>query len=308
MAGQFTKYTGTITGQVGSLITVLNNALLPRGWTSPFTGVNTAVYLSSAATFPTYCNVQDNAPGVANESWVNGYDTCTAVNTGTSPYPAAGSGIISPSVAAMALRKSASADGTARNYVLFADAATWYMFVLTGDTGGIYQAFGFGLFDSTKASDPYAHLAIGRNRSNAGNANYECLDLIEPVISNAGLDNTGAAHRSYTGVVGAVGLRRVADEACVGTAVSALGIGLIPFPNNPDGKIYVSPHRLFETSEVFRGVSRGLWSSCHPVASFNDGDTWSGVGTLAGKTFYVVKSSGNGGLYVLETSATLSVP
>jgi len=57
-----------------------------------------------------------------------------------------------------------------------------------------------------------------------------------------------------------------------------------------------------------RGTMRGFWGSDHPIATFNDGDTFSGAGALAGKTFRFVKGSANGGVYCIETSATLSAP
>lgn len=309
MAGQFTFYAGLTNGTVGSLIAVLDSILLPQGWTKPYTGTNLAAY-RSAGTHPTYLNVQDNAPTSATEAWLTGYETMSAVNTGTGAYPNAPLGNVTPNGAFYVCRKSATADSTVRVWRAYADAATLYLFIQADGFGGSgnWEAFFFGLFDSLAAGDAYANLCIGRNRTGSTNT-YDCADLLSGLISLNGTDaGAGVADRSYTGVASPVGLRRVGDAALIGGAQQAMGIGLVPFPNNPDGKIYVSPVRAFETTQVYRGTYRGLWSSCHPVASFNDGDTWSGTGSLGGKTFQVVKPSSNGGLFIVETSATLTNP
>ena len=45
MPNQFTKYTGNVSGQVGSLITALDAALVTgQSWTTPFTGTNKKAY------------------------------------------------------------------------------------------------------------------------------------------------------------------------------------------------------------------------------------------------------------------------
>ena len=50
---------------------------------------------------------------------------------------------------------------------------------------------------------------------------------------------------------------------------------------------------------------RGFYHLCHAIAGFSDGQTFSGSGDYAGKTFQVVKQSANNGLYCIEISNTV---
>jgi hypothetical protein len=86
--------------------------------------------------------------------------------------------------------------------------------------------------------------------------------------------------------------------------------GAMTIPHAPDGGLYLSPMYIFEgvaTAYTQRGILRGLYQVLHPTTSFNDGDTFAGVGDLAGRTFMIVKSLNNGGtpsgMYAVETTA-----
>ena len=306
MAGQFGIYTGTINGAAGSLLTVLDAILVTgAGWTKPLTGANKTAYLS-AGTVPAYLRVDDSGPGAAGalEARITGYETMSDVDTGTYPFPTTALGL-GATVAAYCVRKT-SAAGTSRAYIAFADAGTIYFFCQS--EGTFYAAFAFGEFDSLKSGDSYRNLCVGRKAENSTAGSNDCLDQINAYFSGSSLDTGyGALDRIYTGAGAAVGLRRGPDGSWGGGS-GVLGVGTMPYPNAPDGKIYIAQVRVVETSQVYRGTLRGFWGSCHPVASFNDGDTFSGTGTLTGKTFRFVKSSGNSGLYCIETSATLSTP
>jgi hypothetical protein len=298
-------------GAVGSLLTVLDAVLVTgAGWSKPagLIGTNQAAYLS-AGTCPIYLNVNDNGPGAASglEARITGYETMSAPGTGTNAFPTAAQGV--GGVAAYCVRKS-SAAGTARSYIAFADAGTIYFFVQSDGT--FYTGFLFGEFDSKSSSDTWRQFIAARYTENQSSGQYDSLDVIDATINVNTYDSTmGVADRTYTGAPGGMSiiLRKQVDTAMYDwSARRYLGIGAIPYPNNPDGRIYVSQIRLFETSYIYRGTMRGLWASNHPVASFNDGDTFSGTGTLTGRTFRIVKPSGNGGLFVVETSATLTTP
>lgn len=301
--GQFTAFTGTITGQAGSLITALDAILVTGcGWTKAYSAANKAAYYSGAATVPSYLRVDDTG---TQEALITGYHAMTDVDTGTFPFPTTALGV-SATNAYYIVRKSAAASATTRDYIAYADAGTIYFFCKTGDSATIYLTFAFGEFDSVMAGDAYRNICIGR-RATGGTVTNDCLDL--GVVNNTGATydtGYGAMDRSYTGAGNAIGIRKVFDSGFSGTGY-VMGIGLLPFPNNPNGDVYVSKIRICEpTSGVYRGTFRGLWNFCHPVASVNDGDTFSGTGTLAGKTFKFIKSSGQSGLYTVETSATLT--
>src|ERR1043166_1591690 len=120
MPNQFTKYTGNVSGQVGSLITALDAALVTgQSWTTPFTGTNKKAYRAPSGN-RLYLRVQDDAPVTAKEARITGYETMSDVDTGTNPFPTAAQNAASNSVACMIARKSFSADSTNRAYQIFA--------------------------------------------------------------------------------------------------------------------------------------------------------------------------------------------
>lgn len=309
--GQFTQYVGNIDGQVGSLITALDTALVGQGWTKAFAGVNKAAYYSGGATHPVYLRIDDSGPGAggAKEARMTGYETMTDVDTGTGLFPTAALGL-GGVTAAYAIRKSNTADATARAYYIYADPATVYFFCSTGDVAGAYSSFGFGKFDARSSTETWNNICVGKFDENSSPATDQ-LNQVVRIITDNSLDAAGhgCLQRTYTGVGGAIAYRRCVDHVCyTNIAYYSFGAGILPYPNQPDGGIYMSRVRLFETSTSYRGQLRGLWASLHPVASFNDGDTFAGTGTLAGRTFRVIKLGAPGGLFIVETSNSLSAP
>lgn len=308
MANQFTKYTGNVTGQVGSLITALNAALVTgQGWTSPFTGTNLATYRAPSGN-QLYLYVDDSGSGTggAKEALVTGYESMTAVPPGgTNPFPTAtqqsGGGV---------LRKSATADATARAYQIYADARTFYMFILSGDNSAtFYSTFGFGEIYSLVNSDLWNTIILGRTAQNS--ALYTASSL--PVLTSAPSGTCAGNYlaRAYNGLPNSNGsllCGKMADYAKDGNAVAfgAGGTSAMVYPNSADGGLYVSPVWINEVAtKLIRGRMRGLWAPCHAATNFNDGDTFSGTGDLAGKTFAIIKSGYESYGYVIETSATL---
>lgn len=310
-------FTGTVTGLAGSLITVMDSILLNAGWTKPagLIGTNHAAYLSGG-TCPVYLDINDNSPGTyAYEAWACGYEAMSGVGTGTNNFPLTAQGA-GGTVAAYVIRKSPTASSTTRNWIAFADAGTIYLFIATSDIAGAYFSFAFGEFDSVKTGDSYRNLIIGRSQQSNPGATYEMLDTISSTFgATSYVGAGGVVQRPYNGVAGSVYASRMPDAvSAYWTSQRWLGQAILPYPNPADSKIYVSPVRLMECNGTgsaytcLRGTMRGFWASNHPVASFNDGDTFSGTGTLASKTFRFVKLSGNSGIYCIETSPTLSDP
>lgn len=303
---QFTITTPNVTGLAGSLITALDTALLGAGWTKPFTGTNKAVYRQSGGNL-FYLRVQDDAPGAggAKEARITGYEAMTDVDTGTNPFPTAAQGV--GGIAMQVVRKSVTLDATNRVCLGFADNRTVYFNALTGDTVGSYMSFGFGDFFSLVPSDGFRCLINARVAENTGTAGTDRLD----VLSSTGFANAVATGfyvaRSYTGLGTSINLGKTGDYAKTATAV--VGAGFVPFPNPSGGELFVAPVTISDPTTApansIRGRLRGFWSSVHPIASFTDGDTFNGVGSLSGKTFRMVKQTGSLGIYCIETSNTL---
>lgn len=285
-------------GQAGSLVNLLDKCLVAgygsktaAGWTKPFTATNKAVFLPSAGH---YLDVDDSGAGAATtqEGNARGYESMTAVATGTNAFPTTAQ-IASPGAY---VRKSAATGATARGWVLIADAYTFYLFVLTGDTANRYQSFGFGRFYSFKTSDTYRSFLVAHSASSAS--------------SSTGLD-VSFLPEAAGGLPGATFQARVA--AGTGTSVSAgfFGFGSSLYgspyngPNSADSNIYIS--RLFmsdgsSTTAGLRGYLRGLYQIITAVG-LSDGDTFTGTGDFASRTFLVLNRTRGGAYLALETTA-----
>jgi hypothetical protein len=295
----------SLTGQAGSLITLLDAVLVngygskaAAGWAKSFAGTNQATYRPASGTqFYLHCN--DAAPSTAKEARVWGSETASAVLTGTNLFPTA-----AQQTNGLFARKSTTADSTARAWIIGADAYTLHMFVATGDLAGAYMGWSFGDFVKL-GTDGYNCQVIGRDTENSATTttSVERMPLLATTLSGA----AGGHYvpRAYTGVAGAInnGVHVDAIKSGAPTVMGGGGSSAMQYLNGMDGGLYLSPIWLHETgTQTIRGRMRGLWGFCHNAAAVNDGDTFSGSGSLAGRTFLIIKASGSSGLYVLETS------
>jgi hypothetical protein len=294
-----------LTGQVGTLVTVLDAVLVngygakaAAGWAKSYSGTNTATYRMGAGT-QFYLHVSDNAPATAKEARVWGSETASAVLTGTNLFPT-----VAQASTGVFARKSTTADATARAWAIAADDRTMYMFVLTADLASCYLGWGFGDF-AKQGTDSYNCQVIGRDTENSATTTTSVERF--PLLGVA-LTTVAGGHyiaRPYTGIVGALNSGVHADSVKMGgvTVMGAGGTGALQYLNGIDGGLYLSPLWIHETgTQTLRGRLRGLWGFCHNAAAVSDGDTFSGTGSLAGRTFLILKASGSSGLYVVETS------
>lgn len=298
-----------LTGQVGSLITLLDACLVngygskaAAGWSKPYTGTNSADYQQGGSGF--YLEVNDNGPGTggAREARIRGYEVMTAFNTGTGLFPTS-----AQLSAGDVIRKSATADGTARAWKLFADDRTFYLFILSGDAAGIYISTMFGDIFSYLAGDNYKCAIMGRTTETAAGPPAASTDNFG---SNAAFGSSVAGHyiaRTYTGFGTSTTIGKSVDAIKSGNTSSGAFVGPVPFPNPIDGGLYISPVTVHEAPVIgIRGVLRGLWQGIHPLASFSDGDTFDGQGTYATRSFEIVKTTtgqtGANQYMVLETT------
>lgn len=312
----FTIYKSTdasapvLTGQTGKLVDLLDACLVngygakaAAGWAVSFTGTSKRAYRGPSGA-RLYYRIQDDGPGAGTfkEARLTGYETMSDVDTGTGPFPTAAQGV--GSVAMYPIRKSTSADATARAWIVAADARTVYVWVATGDTAGTYHAFGFGEIYSLVSGDAYNGFTIGRIVENSGTAGNERLEYIS--ITNTTQTDMAVA-RGHLGTGGSVQMNKHGDAT---KSASASGMqGILAYTNAPDGGLYLSPIWIldFTTSGAknIRGRMRGFWHFLHATTNVADLDTVTGTGDLAGKTFLFIKLGGQSGLYTIETSDTL---
>lgn len=304
-----------LTGQAGSLITLLDAILVngyvgktAAGWTKPYSGTNLAAYRTGAGAM-NYLRVDDSAAGtyaLGREAFLRGYEAMTAISTGTGPFPTT-----SQLTSGCFLQKSATAGATAVPWVAIADSRTLYLFIYTGMYAG-WHGMMFGEFYSVKGSgDAYRSILICRASQEtvvSGNAAFaipsSATEYLEQLV---GITSNIAGHyvpRTWDGLQSATLVGKHGNTAHSASVLA----GVLAYPNNTDNAVYLSQVWLHDgtTNPIIRGRLRGFWHFLHPVGvKINDGDTWSGTGALAGKTFMAIKptSAGNG-VFVMETSDT----
>lgn len=309
-----------LTGQSGALTALLQACLVngygskaAAGWSNPFHGsAGQEVFRQGSSGM--YLNVDDTGPGLGTfkECRCRGYETMTGYATGSGLFPTS-----AQAATGTFLRKSTTADGTARAWVLVADARTFYLFVLTGDTATLYMSFGFGDFYSYTAADAYKVAIFGRSIEN-GSSGLDGLNAMNSAVNQA---TTDYIVRSYTGLGAAIQGFRFGDVhlqwSFLGGGVGSSYVGPVPFPNPGTGGLHIAAVRLREGSTStftnYRGELRGFYHQVHAAASFGDGDTFTGVGDFAGRTFLLIKFSGgtsgtSAGVFCVETSDWASSP
>lgn len=299
-----------LTGQVGSLVALLDAILVngygakpAAGWTKAFAGANLAAYRNNVATGTGfYLAVNDNAPGAtagAREAQARGFEVMTTVSAGTGAFPTTAQ----LAVSGVPIRKSSFADATSRPWKAYADNKTFYLFINLRDFVG-WSGFAFGDIYAI-ATDPYRALIAGRFTQNNDTDAAEGLPLL---VSTAVVASGHWMTRNWqqNGTLGAAAVGKHGDASKGGGAALT---GFITYPNPLDVGLYMSPVWVHEDNGntiTIRGRMRGFWQQLHPLsAPINEGDTWSGTGPLAGKTFECVGAVADGsGKYVIETSDT----
>lgn len=301
----------TLSGSAGALITVLDAVLVngygsmtAAGWAKPYSGTNKAVYrMATSGNTGYYLNLQDNAPGAggAREARIWGYKTASAQDTGTGQFPTTGQMANGAFV-----RKSTTADATARAWYIVADTSVFYLFVETGDyTSPVYtMCMSFGDFYSYSGTDANNCALIGRSTENSGSFLYERFHQMLSSVWWTGSNTTVPAHYvadSWTGVAGSTAFgtlthdlgmtaSNTAQWSPMGSNFGSAGFKLpIAYPNGPDSAVLMAPVSVVHNSAV-RGYLKGIWAPMHPQP-FAHADTFSGTGTMAGKSFIALNAS-----------------
>jgi len=251
----------------------------------------------------------------------------TDVDTGTTPFPDPSQVTLAEN--ALVIRKSTSADTTARKWRVFADDRTAILFIdQTGANPPVLFSAYIGEFYSYTPNDQNGFCLIARQHENDSQTYRENL----PVVVTLGTSWLGhylggsvaglASSVAFTKIGGV--LARVASNINPGNSYDDVLGGYGPLPNPADGAILLAPCLMmtYETSQyALRGHLRGLFQFCHPAAGVNDGDTIAGMGDLAGRSFMLCKrvytrnmSSGVGdtwyvsGAIAVELSQPASTP
>ena len=338
-ASQFTIFSssdvggpGLLTGQAGSLLTLLDACLVTGysghsvspAWTKPFANSGNIGCYKQGAGAGLGLVINDNGPnGTASyrEAWAIGWESVAGigapVGTGSGQFPTPAQQLTTGHVV---WRKSSTADSAGRYWIMFADSSTFYLFISTGDSAGRYYIAVFGdIFSLKGSSDAYRCMIMGRmveNNSGGGSYNYDVTDGI--YTSNGSTSGGPLAisgnyghyiARTWGGGGSSVVFNKLPDlskmNAPYGLSFIAF-VGILQTPNGPDNSLYLSPVSVVEPSgSLIRGRLRGVYMLCHPIANFTDGQTFAGGGDFAGKSFVIVLQGPGGGFFAMETSATV---
>lgn len=280
----------TLTGQLGSFITLLDAVLVngygakaAAGWTKAFSGTNKAAYRNGAGSTQLYLRVLHDATTDGYNARVMGYESMTDVDTGTNPFPTtaqvSGGGYVT---------LSNTVDATQKAWVIIADSKRFYFwssYDTTAANGFTSTAaktlYFFGDIISRKAVDNYKFL-VAANAVAGLNGNYFGYN----VGSLATPTNGHYLARSYNGVGGSIAAGKQAEY---GYYTANFGTGGTAYPDPLTGGLNLAVIKVHE-----QGVERGRLPGCYaPLHNLpgNNGDTFSGTGALAGKSFILLDCS-----------------
>lgn len=309
----------SLSGTSGALITVLDACLVNgygtkpgAGWTKPFADSASVAAYRQATGSMLYLSVRDSDAGlfhtaVSAEAQFTGYETMSTVDVGTGAFPTASQGPgASISSSYLVIRKSKEISTTDRPWTIFADSSSFYAFVSTGDTANIYYGFAFGdIYSVHTGSDAYKCMIVGRNIQSSSAVANEGLSLLTAIST---VTPGHFIARSWN-QLGTSITCSVSGDATKGSSTALFGN--IAEINSVNGGLYISPVYICEilqqgpTANIIRGKMRGFYQLLHPVTNYVDRQIFSGSGDSVGKTFEIVKSACNAGLYFIETSDTL---
>lgn len=303
-----TTYTFETTGISNQTATgTITHKVAAAGWEKPFSGTNLAAYRSPDVTgVRHYLRVDDT--GTQNARVV-GYETMSDINTGTGPYPTA-----AQVSGGLFWGKSNAEDSAARSWVMVADQKTFYWLpAFHGSYAGQpYFTAAFGEFASAKSGDDYRSFIHGFTTSGVSNAPASNTQEFEAAAQTSQTGTFGS--RSYTQLGSAVNFGRgfptLFPTATNTPRSGAVGIvGYPPYPNGPDGGLYVSQFTLFETdfSDHYRGRSRGLYAVPQSVGglAFSNRDRVDNVTGLSNRTIMMV-NAGTSACYAFDVTGPWS--
>src|SRR5665213_148990 len=285
-----------LTGQAGAAAGVLDACLVngygskaAAGWGVAFTGTNTRAYRPASGN-RLYLSVDDTGTTSCRTS---GFEVMTGVLTGTGQFPTAAQ--VSGGLFTL---KSATADATARPWMVIADATFAYVFFFAAQT----------VLTNTSTND--GMLMFGDLISNASGDAYGTL-IMSQAVATVGAGNTSGSvsyapafaaavghyvPRLYTQTGTAQQVVKVCATRSANSAPGGFGNDTLA-PNFPDpvtGGATLEEVFIMENAAlpVTRGKIPGLYNLLHNPASlavaYTNLDTINGTGVYAGNTYTLV--------------------
>ena len=264
--------TGTITSKAA-----------PAGWQELFAGALTNVIaLKPSVVEATGCVLRVDDTGTINAR-VRAYEAMSDISTGVGMTP-----LESQAAGGLWWPKSATANATARAWILVADARGFYLAVAPAG-GDRYTLLFAGDIASLKSGDAYGYLLTGNqaDQTNVSSVPDGCVGYSHRSA------RTGAyLVRAYTAIGQSTAAQRLGAhhngstaDAYAGTAGYSLGT----YPNGPNNGLMTGPLELHALG--IRGTLPGL---LHPVQdcgnAFATGAIVGGTGDLAGRRLMAIRT------------------
>lgn len=292
-----------ITGEVSALRLALNAILVDgygsqpaAGWTKPYedAGSHTVAYRPGSG-LQRYLHLNDAS---AQISEFRGYRDMSSITVGKDAFPAATS-------ATVKCRKSVTANSTARPWICLATDKTFYLIIFGNqaafgsfDGGDAHFAFG-EVVESIVEGSQFLTFILGASESST-------TDTTANVQRQAFNYNSNNTFTSPIGMLEGHPAQvseptRMVHMACVPwNEVLSGGASFPTYPDPATGKLLIA-QSMARINAVYYGVGYlpGLWLLCHPASGFTSMDTFSGSGSISGRTFLIIKT-GAGGV-VFET-------
>jgi hypothetical protein len=259
----------------------------PLGWAHPFSaGTHSQSYRSAdTSSNRFYLQIDDNGArtGAGREISFYGAEVMSANDTVTSgQFPTA-----VQFANGYGMRKSTTADSTARAWTLIGDDRTFYWIPNSGDSvGSALQPMGFGYFIPFKSGDAYNTFVLG-NAAFIASSNPAYLNGISMCyLSGTPGANGLSIARLYTQTGSAVAASMTGYSAVAPGGASPPGSNsnvALAYPNPPDSGMYCAQMLVLDGTASLRGRMPGLYQPLHFVP-FQNYDQITGVTGLSGVT------------------------
>ena len=297
LTGQAASFKGLIKAICVGTAGVAYGAKASLGWTSVYEDTNKLVIRSADAASPKpYLRFDDTGSGTggARQCFVRGYAAMTNIDTGTGPFPS-----VAQSTPGIVVRKSATADSTARAWIIVADGRGMHVFIDHGASAGNYDHWYFGDITSAIPSDAYGALVGGRtlDESSASASNPTYLCTLRPALTEAN-GSRGSAWLMAS-IDGATASLECSAIGVFGQALSAVNAAMSGAMSVPLAAGVVAARTLVQERQspwYMRGSVRGMWHSLNSNATRPaTGDIVGNLGNAGSRQGVVVRIFGPSG-------------
>ena len=275
----------------GSLIGVLDACLVNgytgksgAGWTKAFSGTNLAAYRQGAGSM-CYLRVH-GVDSLTFKVRMRGYESMTDVNTGTGEFP-------TTTQLANGVYAAIGTSTTAANkpWIVVADNKRFYLWVGASLTTAVdiststtWQAlFFFGDIISFRPGDTYCCQIMGSDSASNGTERFGLAGALTSVIAGSFIARDAAQ------AAGSVNNSKYYDYYGGGSSATIGSSTCVDYPDPITGGINLSRINVSNGATVkgIRGRLPGVFAPLNALPG-NNGDTFSGVGDLDGRTFILL--------------------